>query len=392
MRAILKTFTWMLLLTGFFIAIFPGLSQAFSAIKYEEAKAAISKGAILVDVRSEEEYNRGHLPGALNVPFWELMDNTRHLLPPEDLAAILSDYGVGKQADTIVYGKRGSVFATYMGWILYYLGADNTLVFTGGVEDWADHGDGMSSEKATPQPAEFEPDIREDSRVDAEFITKHLNTGDITILDARSAGEYFGQDIRSLRGGHIPGAINIDYAFCLNPVSMDLAATKRLKSTFAMIPKDKPVIVYCQIGARASLSLLALKEAGFKDVRLFPESWKDWGSNLALPVKDETFFNFHNVNAELSDLRSKNSRLDSELQRVSALSASNIVLFVIACFIAYGAMIFFLLSMKGKTMTVGSWVMVIIVTGFIGFLVGYSISSYTGVEGGNYISETGGYK
>lgn len=392
MRTELNTFIRMFVLTWFFIAIFPGLSHAFSAIKYEEAKAAISKGAILVDVRSEEEYNQGHLPGALSVPFWELMDNTRRLLPAEDMAAILSDYGVGKKPQTIVYGRRGSIFATYMGWILYYLGADNTLVFTGGVEDWADHGQEMSTEKTTPQPAEFEPDIREDSRVDAKFILKHLDTGDITIVDARSGGEYFGQDIRSLRGGHIPGAINMDYAFCLNPVSMDLAAVKRLKSTFAMIPKDKPIIVYCQIGARASLTFLALKEAGFKDVRLFPESWKDWGSNLALPVEEETFFNFHDANAGLSDLRSTNALLDSELQRVAALSASNIALFVIACFIAYGAMIFFLFSMKGKAMTEGSWVMVIIVTGFVGFLVGYSISSYTGVEGGSYISETGGYK
>lgn len=388
----MKNSTRALLLTWLFIAISPGLSQAFSAIGYEEAKTAISKGTVLVDVRSEEEYNRGHLPGALNVPFREMMDNTRHLLPPEDMAAILSDYGVAKQPQTVVYGKRGSILATYMGWILYYLGADDTLVFTGGADDWADRGGRMSIEKTKPQPAEFEPDIRTDYRVDAEFIKKHLDTGDITILDVRSAGEYFGQDIRSLRGGHIPGAVNMDYAFCLNPVSMDLAETKRLESTFAMIPKDKPVIVYCQTGARASLSFLALKEAGFKDVRLYPESWKDWGSSPMLPVEDETFYNFFDAGAELSNLRSENSRIDSELQRLAALSTSNIVLFVIACLVAYGAMIFFIFSTKDKTLAASSWVMVVIVTGLVGFLVGYGISSHTGVEGGSHVTEIGGYK
>src|SRR5437868_7146571 len=38
-----------------------------------------------------------------------------------------------------------------------------------------------------------------------------LNNPDVQIIDARTPQEFAGEDIRAIRGGHIPGAINIPY-------------------------------------------------------------------------------------------------------------------------------------------------------------------------------------
>ena len=41
-------------------------------INFEQLKNMVSKGAILIDVRSPQEYNEGHLPEALNIPEYEI--------------------------------------------------------------------------------------------------------------------------------------------------------------------------------------------------------------------------------------------------------------------------------------------------------------------------------
>ena len=41
-------------------------------INFEQLKNMVSKGAILIDVRSPQEFKEGHLPGAINIPEYEI--------------------------------------------------------------------------------------------------------------------------------------------------------------------------------------------------------------------------------------------------------------------------------------------------------------------------------
>jgi thiosulfate/3-mercaptopyruvate sulfurtransferase len=50
------------------------------------------------------------------------------------------------------------------------------------------------------------------------------------------------------------------------------------------IPKDAPIITYCQGAYRAANTFLALKKIGFKNVKVYLGSWGEWGNNLELPV------------------------------------------------------------------------------------------------------------
>ncbi len=52
------------------------------------------------------------------------------------------------------------------------------------------------------------------------------------------------------------------------------------------ITPDTPVVLYCFKGARASNTLVALKEAGINDVSLYFGSWNEWSRDPALPIEE----------------------------------------------------------------------------------------------------------
>jgi rhodanese-related sulfurtransferase len=61
------------------------------------------------------------------------------------------------------------------------------------------------------------------------------------VLDVRTSTEY--------AAGHVPGALNV-------PVD-------ELRSRLAEVPRDRPVVAYCQVGQRGYLATRVLRQAGF---------------------------------------------------------------------------------------------------------------------------------
>jgi thiosulfate/3-mercaptopyruvate sulfurtransferase len=51
------------------------------------------------------------------------------------------------------------------------------------------------------------------------------------------------------------------------------------------IPKDSPIVTYCQGAYRAANTFLALKKIGFKNVKVYLGSWGEWGNNLDLSIE-----------------------------------------------------------------------------------------------------------
>ena len=60
----------------------------------ESVKRLIDSGVLVVDVRSEEEFQSGHLEGALNVPHTEIEEN-------------LAVFGADKEKPIVVYCRSG---------------------------------------------------------------------------------------------------------------------------------------------------------------------------------------------------------------------------------------------------------------------------------------------
>ena len=53
-------------------------------ISLDELKKFQEEGAIIIDVRSPQEYNEGHIGGAISIPEYELKKNAESLLKNKD--------------------------------------------------------------------------------------------------------------------------------------------------------------------------------------------------------------------------------------------------------------------------------------------------------------------
>ncbi len=76
----------------------------------------------------------------------------------------------------------------------------------------------------------------------------------ITIIDARDSAQF--------AQAHIPGAINIEWRQVLNERDQ--------------IPKDKMVLIYCNTGSLSAQGGLALRVAGWDNVRILQGGFEEW--------------------------------------------------------------------------------------------------------------------
>src|SRR5512144_2361118 len=92
-------------------------------------------------------------------------------------------------------------------------------------------------------------------RVMPEALLAAIDTGTApVIVDVRTRREY--------EAGHVPGAIHVPfYALLVRPVA---------------VPRERPVVVYCEHGPRAGVARLALRLAGFTDVRYLAGHMSGW--------------------------------------------------------------------------------------------------------------------
>lgn len=103
-------------------------------------------------------------------------------------------------------------------------------------------------------------------------------------MDARSREEYSGSDVRAVRRGHIPSAMNIDWQ--INIENGTFKSKDKLSRIYSKIPKNSQVITYCQGGYRAANAFVALKMLGNKKVKMYIGSCGEWGNRPDLPVSE----------------------------------------------------------------------------------------------------------
>ncbi len=93
-----------------------------------------NSGIILLDVRSKEEFERGHIPGAINIDWNTLLNPDGTLKKTGELKSILKD--VNKDKEIIVYCVSGTR-ASYMWFVLTeVLKYSNVKLFDGSMIEW----------------------------------------------------------------------------------------------------------------------------------------------------------------------------------------------------------------------------------------------------------------
>jgi thiosulfate/3-mercaptopyruvate sulfurtransferase len=320
----------------------PALSAqpAGIVVDTEFVAAAAARGAIVWDVRSGNEYLRGHIPGAVNIDdIGNVLrdEQSEDYIAVEDIERLLGEAGIDPGREIVLYGTKASP-APYFGYItLRWLGAGNVRVYHGGIDDWKSAGKPMATDLVSRLPVTFKARPDPQLLISTREVVEKLGDPEVQIVDARTAREFRGEDIRALRGGRIPGAVNIPYEsnwvdpdtprklarrVVTDKDGMNLKPRDELVRLYAGLDPDKETIVYCQSGWRASETATVLKELGFSRVRVYDSSWLGYGNSFAAPVENATYFNVTRVNRMIDALQAQIDQLQGEIAALKAARSS----------------------------------------------------------------------
>ncbi|GAB2789482.1 sulfurtransferase [Streptomyces daliensis] len=253
---------------------------------------------VLLDARwklggppGREEYEKGHLPGAVYVDLeTELAapareGTGRHPLPGlETFTAAMRRAGVTQEGPVVVYDGGQGWGAARAWWLLRWAGHPDVRVLDGGLAAWQGP---VTTEVPDPPEGDFDPVPGSLPLLDADGAAALARTG--LLLDAR-AGERYRGEVEPIDpvGGHIPGAVS---APTTENVTEDgtFRSPEELRRRFTGLGADADtdagpeVGVYCGSGVSAAHEVLALAVAGF-DAALYVGSWSEWTADGARPV------------------------------------------------------------------------------------------------------------
>ena len=240
---------------------------------------------IVADTRSFNEYSQGHIPGAVHLDLFAFhwIDTTERGIEDFNRQArsLLSFLGAEPEKKVVFYDSVSGMLAARGVWMLMYFSHKNAMMLDGGIAKWQREGLPLETVPNGPRPSEFSGIA--DPRLVSGVDHLRVNLENSTIIDARSPGEYDGSVIRAARAGHIPNAINIDWRLNITEDGI-FKSNEDLYGLYSM-PRDTPIITYCQGAYRASNTFLTLKRLGFSDVRVYLGSWGEWGNCLDLPIE-----------------------------------------------------------------------------------------------------------
>ncbi|WP_019588458.1 sulfurtransferase [Deinococcus apachensis] len=240
-------------------------------------------------------YLEGHMPGAvyadletdLSGPVRPDGVGGRHPLPdPQVFSAWLGSVGISNDSVVVAYDDPSTgqgFYATRAWWLLRWLGHRQVYVLDGGWPAFLAAGGRPGTDEPSHAPATLAPNVQwEMVATVGDVQDRDLGT---LLIDARAPARYRGEvEPLDRKAGHIPGAVNREWAGALDEGGHWRDAEAQAARLNA---GDAPTITYCGSGVSATPNLLARELAGVPlgpQNRLYAGSWSDWISDDGRPV------------------------------------------------------------------------------------------------------------
>ena len=239
-------------------------------------------------------YDTAHIPGALWIDsHGDLLINgdesDGRVITPPQFSVLMSRLGIRPNTAVVWYGDRHNSYAIRGFWMMdHYAHPGGSFVLAGGRERWEREGRPMTDEVPLVEPSAYPdpPIVNEENLATWQQVLDARNRGAV-VLDVRSKEEYDGTSVRAARGGHIPGAVHVEWTDATaGPNILKTESELRAMYERAGVTPEKEVITHCQLGIRAAHSWFVLKHVlGFPRVRNYDASWSEWGNRGDLPIE-----------------------------------------------------------------------------------------------------------
>lgn len=262
-------------------------------VEPEALEAALgTPGLLVVDLNGPELFAKGHIPGAVELPYPLLIGPeppaVGRIAPAAQLSRAFSAIGMTPESHVVAYDSEGNGRAARLLWTLDAVGHRRASLLNGGFRAWAAEGHPVETGKTTAVPSDYRVEIDGAVIARKEYILAHLGDPSVVVLDVRSPAEFAGEDVRAARGGHIPGAVNMDWTETMDRgrnLRLKPASDLRARLAHLGITPDKEVITHCQTHHRSAHTYVVLKSLGFPRVKGYDGSWAEWGNTPELPVE-----------------------------------------------------------------------------------------------------------
>lgn len=221
-------------------------------------KVKANENMFIMDIRMPDAYEKGHVKGAVNIPWGTAISENLDKLPSDKPIMVYCYTGQTAGQTVALLNMAGyTAKSVHLGWNLGISKVEgiNDLIET------------TPNELVAGMPADTKPEIKAaidkyykgldevkgttyaNYKISEDDAKKLLDAKDdsIIFLSIRNAEDY--------AKGHIEGALNIPFA-------------NGMEKQFNTLPKDKKIIVYCYTGQTAGQTVAALRLLGYDAVSL----------------------------------------------------------------------------------------------------------------------------
>ena len=239
------------------------------------------------------EFARAHIPGAAFFDIDAIADTASplpHMLPSAaKFAACVGALGIGNRDVVVVYDTRGVISAARVWWTFRAFGHARVAVLDGGLPKWQAEGRPVETGVPAPKPRRFTARLHRSLVRDLAQMRANLASRREQVLDARSHGRFIGTEPEprpGLRGGHIPGSLNLPYdqLYRKDGTLLPPDDLQRLVEAAGLDPA-KPVVTTCGSGVTAAVLALGLHLLGHEKVAVYDGSWTEWGGRNDTPLE-----------------------------------------------------------------------------------------------------------